>query len=215
MMRRSSDGRPVNVRYPWPNADIISVSTPITSTALSDWVETLKRYVAMPGTFVDTFPETTDDDLTGALSDGFAETQMDGYFISTSGTVLGGSGGTFTLDLGLQTVTPSLQPGQMSLVVLYAATQVVRAQLLNLTSMVRFEASGASFETQQSSNVLTSMFKDLSGRKAAILERALSTNAGMAFAMADSYLIRAVGSYPGHGFQVEDDLARSLGGFWV
>lgn len=187
-----------------------------TSTDLSDWITTLQRYLAMAGTFATQFPNTTDDDLTGALGDGFAECQMDGYFITTSGTYIGGGGTGYTLDLNLLTVTPSLQPGQMALVVLYAATQLVRAQLLNLQNMVKYQAGTAQYETQQSSNVLTAMFKDLSARKASILDRALSVNAGMAFAMADSYMIRAVGGYPGYEFAVENDLLRAfMPGSWA
>lgn len=166
-------------------------------TALGDWVESLKRYLATPGTFATQFPDTTDDDLAGALADGFAECQMDGYFIRSSATILGGAGQTYTLDVDNQAVTPDLVPGQMALVVLYAATTAVRAQLLNLQNKQKYSARGADYETEQSSNVLTAMFKDLSNRKQTILQRAISTNAGIAFAMADSYFIKAVGVYPG------------------
>jgi hypothetical protein len=46
-------------------------------TDLADLVESLKREVAIPGTFATVFPTTTDDDPTGALADGVAETQLD------------------------------------------------------------------------------------------------------------------------------------------
>ncbi len=162
---------------------------------LADSVEALKRYVAVPGTFADFFTETTDDDLVGSLLDGFAECQLDGFFVRPP--VLATDDGA---------ITPSLSRGQTALVVLYAATRIIQTQLLNLKNRTRYEAKGLVYEVEQSANVLTTLLKQLNDRKALIIQRQTLAGASAAFTMADGYFVKAVG-YPNYGgtpFQGQD-----------
>lgn len=160
------------------------------STDLNDWVESLKRYVAVPGDFDTYFPDTTDDDLVGSLLDGFGEAQLDGFFLAGTG-----SPGWTATDAGI--VTPDLTRGEMALIVLYASTRIVQTQLLNLKNRQRYEAKGALFETEQASNVLTTLLKQFNDRKTEIIQRLRTVLASSAFDMADSYFIKAVGPFPG------------------
>lgn len=158
-------------------------------TSLADLVEPLKRYVAVPGTFDDVFPSTTDDDLIGSLLDGFAEAQFDGFFIKPEFTAT---------DDG--EVSPDLSRGQQALIAIYASTRIVTTQLMNQRSLERYEAKGLIAETQRSSQVLAALLKDLQARKTAILERQQKygslTGAGAlaGFTMADQYFARAMGA---------------------
>jgi hypothetical protein len=163
-------------------------------TDLADSVEALKRYVAVPGTFADTFTETTDEDLAGSLLDGFAECQLDGFFVRPP---------IVATDDGV--ITPDLARGQVALVVLYAATRIIHTQLLNLKSKIKYEAKGLIYETEQSSNVLTQILKDLQARKALIIQRQTLAGASAAFTMADGYFVKAVGvPYYGDAFYGQD-----------
>lgn len=149
---------------------------------LSALIPPLKRTVAVPGTFADVFPGTLDPDLLGSLMDGFAEAQLDGYFIAPE-VALSATGVT----------TPDLTRAEGALVVLYAATRIVQTQLANLKSAVRYEAKGLIYEAQQSAQVLVALLKDLQERKKALAERKETGGAGAAFTMADQYLAREMG----------------------
>ncbi len=147
---------------------------------LEDLIEPLKRYVAVPGTFGDVFPDTTDDDLLGSLMDGFAEAQLDGYFL------------TFQMDDEGETA-PDIDRAQGALIALYAATRIVQTQLANLKTVTRYEARGLVYEAQQSAQVLVALLKDLQDRKKAIANRKDVYGAGAAFTMADQYAAREMG----------------------
>lgn len=149
---------------------------------LADAVEALKRYVAVPGTFADVFTETTDDDLVGSLLDGFAECQLDGFFVRPP---------VLATDDGV--IAPGLSRGQTALVVLYAATRIVQTQLLNLKNQTRYEAKGLVYEVSQSANVLTVLLKQLNDRKSLIIQRQIYAGSSAAFTMADGYFVKAVG----------------------
>lgn len=156
-------------------------------TDLADLVEPLKRYVAVPGTFATVFPTTTDDDLTGSLLDGFGECQLDGFMIRP----------VYSADTDTGLVSPDLSRGQMSLITLYAATTIIKTQLLNLKTITRYEAKGLVYDVEQSANVLTTILKELNDRKALIILRQTLAGASAAFTMADSYFLKAVGYFPG------------------
>lgn len=149
---------------------------------LADAVEALKRYVAVPGTFATVFTETTDDDLAGSLLDGFAECQLDGFFVRPA---------VVATDDGV--ITPDLSRGQTALVVLYAATRIISTQLLNLKNRTRYEAKGLIAESEQSASILVALLKDLTARKALIVLRQTLAGASAAFTMADGYFVKAVG----------------------
>lgn len=149
---------------------------------LSELLEPLKRTVAVPGTFGDVFPDTTDDDLLGSLLDGFSEAQLDGYFVAPLVLIT---------DDGV--TAPDIARAQGALVVLYSATRIVQTQLLNLKTRVRYEAKGLVYEAEQSAQVLVALLKDLQARKAALADAKGVSGAGSAFVMADQYLAREMG----------------------
>ena len=156
---------------------------------LADLVEALKRTVAVPGTFSDVFPETTDEDLVGSLLDGFAEAQLDGYFIAPE------------VEVEDTSTTPDLSRAEGALIVLYSAVRIVQTQLINLKTSVRYEAKGLVYEAQTSASVLVALLKDLQARKVLVADRKQVGGAGAAFTMADQYLAREwgvdVGSFVG------------------
>jgi hypothetical protein len=172
----------------------------MTTTDLSDWTDSLRRMVATPGTFATVFPNTSDDDLVGSLMDGMAEAQMDGFFINPT---------LFSYDPDSGIVTPALTPPQISLIVLYAGSRIIRAELMARNTTFRAKAGPVEFETQQGSNVLTTILKDLEQRKIDILKLFRNFGAGMAFSMADAYFIKATGYYPGFDFSYSDDIDRA------
>lgn len=153
-------------------------------TDLADLVEPLKRYVAVPGTFDDVFPDTTDDDLVGSLLDGFAECQLDGYFTQPA----------YTADDD-GTVSPELSRGQGALILLYTSVRLITAQLTNFQTLQRYRAGNVEYETQQSAQLLVTVLKDLQTRKTDISTKQRTLGAGMVFEMADQYLVRQVASY--------------------
>lgn len=151
-------------------------------SSLEDLVEPLKRTVAVPGTFADVFPDTTDDDLIGSLEDGFSEAQLDGYFVRPT-----------SYDLADGQVTPDLSRPETALVVIYTATRIVQTQLLNARSAERYEAKGLVFESQRSSQLLVALLKDLQARKQALIDAKATGGAGASFTMADQYFARENG----------------------
>jgi hypothetical protein len=150
-------------------------------------VESLKRILAVPGdaNFVATFPNTSDDDLTGVLGDAFSEAQLDGFF------------GTQSYDPDTGYVTVGLSNPGMALVVLYASIRVIRTQLRNLQTSVKYKAGPVEYDVQQSANVLSGELKAFEDRQKQLIAVALRiARATQAVSVTDSYLIRAFGYFP-------------------
>jgi len=154
------------------------------ATSLADYVEWLKRLVATPGDFDSFYPNTSDDDLAFTLMDAFSEAQMDGFFLQPT---------LFAGDSNALTVTPELSRPQLSLVLLYASVQFMRAELLNKNNRVRYVAKGLEYETEQSASVITALLKEANDRKQAVLTLQQTAQGATSFFMADAYVIRAVG----------------------
>jgi hypothetical protein len=171
-------------------------------TDLSDLVEPLKRLVATPGTFATFYPNTTDEDLTGSIMDGFAECQLDGFF--------NGPDIAYVLDLDAGTVTPDIPNAGRALVQIYAAANFVTAMVINLKNQVRYEAKGTIYETQQAATVLTALLKQFQDRKTAIIALLQRQNLAAAFYMADQYVIKATAFYPMVGGG-PDEIGYSVG----
>lgn len=162
---------------------------PLTSgtgvTSLSDYIEALKRELAVPGEFATTFPNTTDDDLVGTLADGFAECQLDGFFISQ------------TVDPNVGSVTPALSSGGAALIVIYSGIRVIRSQLRNLKTTQIYEAAGVKYEVQTAATVLTEELKDFRARREQILALVLrQLRSKRAVYVGDGYLTRSRGYFP-------------------
>jgi hypothetical protein len=165
-------------------------------TDLSDLVEPLKRLVATPGTFATFYPNTTDEDLTGSIMDGFAECQLDGFF--------NGPDIAYVLDLDAGTVTPDIPNAGRALVQIYAAANFVTDMVINLKNQVRYEAKGTVYETIQAASILTALLKQFQDRKAAIIALLRQESMYAAFHMADAYVIRATTTYPVGGVGLLD-----------
>lgn len=148
-------------------------------TDLADLVEPLKREVAVPGTFRSLFPDTTDDDLVGALLDSFAQAQLDGFLADSVAT-----------DVGV--VSPDLSRGAAALIVLYAGIRFLTAELINRKSHIRYEAGGAVFEQDQGASILVEALRGLRAKKDALIATAqASARAAVGITMVDGYFIKA------------------------
>lgn len=148
---------------------------------LVELVPSLKRAVAVPGTFESLFPETTNTDLVASLLDGFSEAQLDGWFAEVSAT-----------NAGL--MTPTLDRSQGALIVLYAATRLLVSEIRNRKTHRRYEASGNVFEEDQSANTLVQLLKDLQARKKQLIAQATKLGGASGFVMGDAYLARLTGA---------------------
>jgi len=155
-------------------------------TDLSTLVEPLQRELAVPGDFDTVFPNTTEDGLTGTLADGFAEAQLDGWFPNV------------TLDLSGATpvVTPDLSVPGSTLVVFYASTRVIYAQLRNLTSLQRYKAGVVEYETNQPATVLKEELDRITQRKKDLWRNAGRQQGATTFVF-DSYFARSATWWPG------------------
>ena len=147
---------------------------------LSDLTPALKRALAVPGTFADLFPDTTDDDLVGTLADGVAEAHLDGFL---AGVVLDVSGAT---------VAPDLSSPQQALVVMYAMSRVLTARVANLKNRTRYKAGSVESETEQSASVLVELLREVRDRKKQLLDDAKAGNLAKAFGMVDMYLAKSI-----------------------
>lgn len=155
------------------------------STALADYVEALKREVAVPGEFDGVFPDTSDTDLANSLADAFAQAQLDGFF------------GTMELNTGTNVVTPGLSSGAGALVIIYAGERIIRAQLRNLKNRQKYEAAGATYEVETSASILTEELKSIQKRKEDLLALILrQSRSGQAVFVSDGYLTRVRGYFP-------------------
>lgn len=154
-------------------------------TDMNDLVEPFKRELAVPGEFATTFPNTTDDDLAGALCDAFAKAQIDGFF------------GRQQVDPNAETVTPALSSGGGAVCILYGAESVIRAQLRNMLTVTKYESSGSVYDVERSASVLVQELKDVQARRSQLLVTILrQIRANQSVFVSDGYLLRAFGYYP-------------------
>lgn len=161
------------------------MTTPTTSSDLSDLVGALQREVAVPGAFSTTFPNTAASDLQAKLGDAFGQAQLDGFF------------GQMALDVDAGIVTPQLSSAGGAVLILYAAESIIRSQLRVLKTKVDYEAAGAKYDVEQAASVLTQELKDLTARRTQLLANILrQMRAGQAVFVSDGYLTRAFGYWP-------------------
>ena len=147
---------------------------------LSALVPSLKRALAVPGTFADLVPDTTDLDLRDTLADAVAEAHLDGFL---SGVVL---------DVGTAVTTPDLSSPQQALVVMYGMSRVLTARVANLKNRTRYKAGNAEAETEQSASVLVELLREVRDRKKQILDDAKAGDLAKAFAMVDMYVSKSI-----------------------
>jgi hypothetical protein len=152
-------------------------------TALSTLVPSLKRELAVPGTFDDVFPDTLDTDLIGALADGFGEAQMWGFFPTLTLTPNGSD---------WETSEPLSAAGS-TLVVLFAASRILRSQIRNLNTTERYKAGPAEMELGRSAGVLKDELDYITDRLAALITEAKTSSRASLAVVHDNYFARGGG----------------------
>lgn len=144
---------------------------------LFELVEPLKREVNPPGT--DLFPDATDDEWGGALSDAFWELRLYGFLVGfeenaaarggwttfTEGIVtpLGTPDDTYDDPSGYST-TQDMSREMQQLVILWAAWKIVLNRMASLNTTFRTKAGPVEYETGQAATVLKSVLDALKGR---------------------------------------------------
>ncbi|MGZ4745722.1 MAG: hypothetical protein ACXVYY_01430 [Oryzihumus sp.] len=144
-------------------------------------VPSLKREVATPGTFATLFPDTLDSDLLGSLKDAFWTARLDGWFPDVS-----------IDDLGL--TTPDLNRDGQQLIVVYAASAIIRTQLRNIASRRTYKVGALEVQTEYASNVLSQQLNENNQRIKDLLNWA-RYGGGTTVTTFDGYAFRALGFY--------------------
>lgn len=162
-------------------------------------VEPLQRAVAVPGTFSTAYPNTSEDDLIGLLLDGLAEAQLDGFM----------SDNTYISDPedpNYGALDPEVTQPEGALVVIYASARLLNNELASRKTHIRYEASGAVFEQDQSAQVLVERLKDIRSRISTLRTQAQIAGLSSAFYMADQYVGRALdlSFWPSDGLSLPD-----------
>jgi hypothetical protein len=155
-------------------------------TALSTLIEPLKRELAVPGTFPDVFPDTSNADLLGSLADGFAEARLAGFFPDVTLTQVGAAP---SLDYETD---PDLSLAGTAVVVILTSIRILRSQLRNINSGQRYKAGPVEFETTKAASMLKAELDYLTGRLDKIIEnadKAARASAGLATVF-DGYIAR-------------------------
>src|SRR6185437_801732 len=128
---------------------------------MDDMVPMYKREVAPVGQYDTLYPLSTDAEIKGALADGFAEAQLEGFF------------GTVVLDLSTEDFVPDLSQAGMMLVVIYSGMRTLRNILLTSNSNTRYKAGPTEYEVSgPSASVLTELIKGARARRDMLLEQA-------------------------------------------
>jgi hypothetical protein len=125
-------------------------------TALSSLVQPLRRECSPPG--ADLFPDATDNDFIGYLSDGFWEARLDGFL------------STYTLDLNSNTISPDLPDYYQYLVVLWAGVRICRTRLSNTQTAIRQQAGPVSQEIQYSAQMLRDVLDEIRAKKQRLID---------------------------------------------
>jgi hypothetical protein len=147
---------------------------------LTALVPSLKRAVAAPGEFDTFFPNSSETDLVGSLTDAVAEAMLDGFLAATD------------LDLENGVVTPDLSHQAQALVVLYGAARILSARIANLKNRTRYVAGPAEAETEQSASVLVELLRQVNARKKQVLDDARAGDLATAFEMVDMYVAKSI-----------------------
>ena len=142
---------------------------------LEDLIDPLTREVSPPGS--DLFPNATDAEWTGNLSDGFWECILDGVITgyTESDGLVSPSSGTEDLSRDLQ-----------QLIVFYAGFRIVRNQLRDVATLFRAKAGGVEYEKQQAATLLRALLDELTRKRTLLLDRLSDVGA------VDSYYADAV-----------------------
>lgn len=159
-------------------------------TDLSTLVEPLKRELAVPGLYDDVFPDTTDQDLIGALSDGFAEAQLQGFFTD--------------MTLTDTETSADLSAAGGALIVLVTAMRIIRAEMRAMQLNSRYKAGPVEMETTRSAMLLRDEVSYMRERMKDLIDQARKS--GRKVYVLDAYVGRslantAMGAFYGYEFK--------------
>lgn len=163
-------------------------------TSLQTLVDPLKRELAVPGTFDDIFPDSTDDDLLGSLADGFGEAQLRGFFPKM--TLVAS-----TDPLDYET-SDDLSLAGSALIVIFTSMRIIRAQIRAMNTMERYKAGPTEFEIQHAASLLKAELDFLQSRLDDLITQAKYASIPMAV-MFDNYHARVVAAFCGAFYQHE------------
>lgn len=132
------------------------------SVDITELIPSLEATLTIPGQ-TSPYAAASEEEWTLKLVNAFWRTVLDGivegYSIDEDGII--------TPDTGDSTFSRL----QQQIVVIYAAVNVIQAQLLQLKTVFRAKAGSVEYETQQASQVLTGLLNQLNQEKAILLER--------------------------------------------
>ena len=150
-------------------------------TDLAELIGPLQREVAIPGTFGDTFPSTSDEDLVATLADGFAEAQLQGFFTDMTLEITEGVETTYSTDKDLSAAGGAL-------VVLFAAQRLMRPMLTSSATGAKYKAGPVEYETSSSAMVIREVLRQFSDRISALITD--GKRSGRSVSVLDSYAQR-------------------------
>jgi hypothetical protein len=156
----------------------LSLADAQSMTDIAEMVPSFQREVAVPGTFAQVFPDTTDEDCIGAIADGFAECQLDGFF------------GTTSLDPATGFITPDVSLAGAAMVIFYAGMRTIRNRIRELRS-TKYIAGPTEADSTLAVQALVQELKMLEARKDQLIQTALASSRGATTYVMDSYLARA------------------------
>lgn len=151
-------------------------------------IAALQREVNPPGS--DLFPNATDDDWFGQLQDSFWEAKLFGFFCDyteSNGFITPLHGGT------------DLDRANQELIVLFGGARVIRNELKNTNTLFHAVAGPVEFETQNSSQLLVAILKDIRS-KVDLAMAAIGTINSTTVAYVDSLIGREDSIYYGESF---------------
>lgn len=132
---------------------------------LADLVGPFKRAVSVPGGFDAVFPTVIESEIVGAIMDAVAAAQLDGFLRDT------------VVDPDAEAVTPDLSNGEAlnaagALVMVYAHYNLLRTEVLNRRTHIRYQAGAAVFEEDQTASLLNELMRQAKARLDELRERA-------------------------------------------
>lgn len=131
------------------------------AVAIDELLDTLKRSVNPPGT--DLFPNATDDEYIGYLTDAFWDARIMGLL----------DGWTLTVaeEIEPQSGSEDITRDLMQIIVIFAGINIITNELRNLDALFRAKAGPVEFETQKSASILKALLEELQQRRAIVMKR--------------------------------------------
>ena len=126
---------------------------------VAELIPAYKREVAPLGQFDTLFPTVTDDNIVGALEDGFSDGRLLGLFTR------------YSLDLYFHEIVPDLDADMQRLVVVLAGIQGLRVGIANANTRSLYEAGPVKYEVEKAASVLTGLLTDAQNRLKLLLDQ--------------------------------------------